>query len=88
MSFDALLPETFDRLSREWPYFYLLLEGGLDKKLEKRINTIDPFTHRLWLYEDTEYDHEKEKGPLLVWADAGSPLLDAFARNGFRNIWE
>ncbi len=78
MSFDCLSRERLAELASAWSCSYLLLEGGLDPAMEKRINAIDPFTHRTWIYEETRHEWEKTKGPLLVWADAGSPLLHTF----------
>lgn len=84
MSMDVVTETGLSRLLSDETRFMLLLDGALGRDLEKRLNGIDPFTHRYWLYETTEYESEKEQGPLLVQCTEGSALTDAFTRDFVR----
>lgn len=80
MSMDGVTSAGLANLLTEETKFMLLLDGALDRDLEKRLNGIDPFTHRRWLYEGTEYESGKTEGPLLVQCTEGSALADAFTK--------
>ncbi len=81
MSFDALTPESLSRIAAAAPQYMLLLDAGLDENLEKRLHKVDPFTHRHWIYEGTDFDSQKERGPLLVQVYDDPALFRAFSED-------
>lgn len=58
---------------------YLLLEGGLNDELYDEVSAVEFKTFKHWIYEDTEFDEEKEHGPLLVELDEENKLLKYFS---------
>lgn len=62
--------------------YYLLLEGDLDSELEESVLEIHPDAEMDWVYEGTEFDAEKQHGPLLVKLDItegkSQALLEVF----------
>ena len=57
---------------------YLVLEGDLNKNLYDEVSTVEFQVKKVWVYEDTEFNDEKEHGPLLVEIDDDNKLLDHF----------
>ena len=57
---------------------YLLLEGDLNENLYDEVSSIEFKVSKQWVYEDTEFNDEKEHGPLLVELDAEHKLLNHF----------
>jgi len=58
--------------------YYLLLEGDLNEDLYDEVSDVEFMVSKHWVYEDTEFDDEKEHGPLLVEFDADKKLLKHF----------
>lgn len=58
--------------------YYLLLEGDLNENLYREVSDFRLMVSKRWVYEYTEFDDEKEHGPLLVEIDADNKLLEHF----------
>lgn len=58
--------------------YYLLLEGDLNENLYDEVSDFGFMVSKCWVYEYTEFDDEKEHGPLLVEIDADNKLLEHF----------
>ncbi len=80
---DSFSIETLPKKTRH----YLLLEGGLNHRLLDETREIYFPSMKRWVYENTDLDDQKERGPLLVETDSGSVFLDYFARKTIKKHW-
>lgn len=64
--------------------YYLLLEGDLNENLYDEVSKIEFTSRKHWVYEDTEFDDEKEHGPLLVALDDENKQIEHFVENSVK----
>lgn len=81
MTFQPTTPEALLDAAKQTSRLLWILDGGLEPDLETIVTQLDYRIWRDWIYNQTEYEAEFQKGPLLVEACSDTPLLEAFVES-------